>query len=132
DALVHLCSRLMEKQPDKRFATAGEAAVALGDFLEGRYQTVSDDDLLMLAEDADGGGSGISRKTSQSSSLGRTLGGSSTAAGAVQSETVAENLSLAPDPAGSKSLLREAPKQPSLQPSAPQDAAPSSTPDFGL
>src|SRR5204862_3474902 len=67
DALVHLCSRLMEKQPDKRFATAGEAADALGDFLEGRYQTVSDDDLLMLAEDADGGGSGIARKTSQSS-----------------------------------------------------------------
>ena len=107
DALVSICSRLMEKQPDKRFATAGEAADALADFLAGRYQSITDDDLT-LAEDADTSGSS-SGKTSQSSSLGRRVGGSSTAAGASLSQTVADRLDLAPDAGASKSLLMPVP-----------------------
>jgi serine/threonine protein kinase len=127
DALVNICSRLMEKMPDKRFATAGDAATALGEFLEGRYQTVADDDLLTFAEDADGG-SGISRKTGQSSVLGRRLGGSSTAAGASLENTVTDKLELVPDTAASKSLLK--PAEPA--PPAPEEAKPAVELDFGL
>lgn len=126
DALVNICSRLMEKQPDKRFATAGDAADALRDFLEGRYQSVSDDSLLTFAEDD--GGSGISRKTGQSSVLGRRLGGSSTAAGASLENTVSEKLDLVPDAGGSKSLLK-----PAAAPILPVPAADlSGEPDYGL
>lgn len=118
DALVSICNRLMEKQPDKRFATAGDAADALADFLAGRYQSDSIGDLT-FAEDADTSGSSIAGKTSQSSSLGPARGGSSTAAGASLSQTVSDRLDLR-DAGASKSLLKPVvaiePETPVLKP----------------
>lgn len=120
DALVSICNRLLEKKPDKRYATAGEAADVLGDFLEGRFQTggTSDDDLLSFAEDADG--SGISRKAGQSTNSGRIPGGSSTTSVLGSSNTIPDEIGLVPDPAGSRSLLKDSPSKP------PAGAAPPS------
>jgi serine/threonine protein kinase len=130
DALVQICSRLMEKNPDKRFATAGDAATVLGEFLEGRYQipgTTSDDDILTFAEDADSGSA--VRKTSQSSIASRGLGASSTGAIASQSSnTIPDQLDLAPDPGASKSSTR----QPQVAPLIPAESVRAAEPGLGL
>ena len=128
DALVSICTRLMENQPDKRFATAGEAADAIEDFLAGRYQSTTIDDLT-FAEDADTSGSSISGKTSQSSSLSPARGGSSTAAGASLSQTVSDRVDLPGDAGASKSLLKPVP---ALEPEMPVLKPATSDSEYGL
>jgi serine/threonine protein kinase len=139
DALVEICNRLMEKQPDKRFETAADVAAVLGDFLEGRYRTAgSADDELLLAEDVESG-SGISRQGSGQSKTGSGRLASSTAVGSSRSSntvsskgapttTALDDLDLAPDMSASRSSQ----PQPAVPSPEPNDAQPAENPAFGL
>ena len=122
----------MEKQPGKRFATAGDAATVLGKFLEGQYETAgqdNDDDLLTFAEDADKGGSGISSKVGRSSSTRHARGGSSTAAVDLRSSnTVPDDLHRASDRAAAGSSSKATPEAPLVQ----ENAKPASDTDCWL
>jgi serine/threonine protein kinase len=117
DDLVNICSRMMEKQPGRRFQTAGDAADALTAFCEGRLDELDLDEsqqatedsgvgLDALPEDSSSGRSGILSKSmagkSVSTSRSMNAAGKSTATGKSSHHSVTDDLDLTPTEAAIK------------------------------
>jgi eukaryotic-like serine/threonine-protein kinase len=132
DALVNICNRMMEKNADKRYNTAGDCADALVAFVEGRLEELynnealrgvdeaEDGGVLSYAEDSSSGRSGIlgsktlAGRSSKSLSALRSRGASSS--GGSKANTGVVDLDLTPKDAhdtkkSSVSLAMSAPAE---------------------
>ncbi len=127
--LIQICHRMMEKDPARRFATAGEAATALVEFLAGNdtecilpeakgNEPPEELDYLAFAEDSDPGFAG--RSAAGRSSQGRSSSGRNE----VAKTAAVDELDLAELPEKKHSAIAKAASAKPVAATAPPQATP--------